>query len=84
MEEPSQDLIDKAINALASKGRAQWLLGALLAFVLAFATGILQTNYYSDPPLRFGSGFGWLSLLGLWLLSYWTVTLTVFLWKRMP
>jgi len=62
-------------QALAAlRGRyADWLLSALLGIFMAFIVGVLKWDY--EGP-RFRYPYNLLSLLGVWLLCFWAISLT--------
>lgn len=60
------------IRALLKGPFSGWALGALLAIFMAFIIDVLKWTY-DGPAFRYPHGV--LSLLGVWLLCFWAVTL---------
>lgn len=73
-----EDAIEKLKDYLTDTSVADWILSALVAVFMSFILGVL-TWKYDGPGFRYP--YGALSLLGVWLLCYWSVLLARKLWK---
>jgi hypothetical protein len=71
---PTEREIFAKIAETFIKEYADWILSAIAAVFLAFVIGILRWDY---DGLRFGSRRDALSLLGVWVLCYWAVSLAL-------
>jgi hypothetical protein len=73
-EPPTEREILAKIAETFIKNYADWILSAIVAVLLAFMIGILR---WDSDGLRFGSRRDTLSLLGVWVLCYWAVSLAL-------